>query len=141
MNEESRTVEKLLFTLQPPEPPRDLREKVLRGAREALAREAARDAWTRIWESRPLRVAWGLSVVVLVICNVGIGELRSPRRAAEGPAARSARDGNGEVALGRLPRLDENARPLIGAATYRLIEQSESDRGVLPTPKGKENAS
>ncbi|HQR66777.1 MAG TPA: hypothetical protein PLB02_05235, partial [Thermoanaerobaculia bacterium] len=39
-------------------PPPDLREKVLAVAREALAEEAGRDVWTRIWESRPLRVAW-----------------------------------------------------------------------------------
>jgi hypothetical protein len=141
MNDNSRSVEKLLAVLHPPEPPPGLQEKTLRGAREGLAREAGRDAWTRIWESRPLRVAWGLSVVVLVICNLGIGELRPARGVAGAPAARSARDGNGQIGLGRLPRLDENVRPLIGATTYRLIEQSEAGRGVPSDRKRKESAS
>jgi hypothetical protein len=134
--DERGVVERLVAGLALPEPPRGLQERVLGGARQALAREAGRDVWTRIWESRLLRVAWALSVVVLVICHVGIAELRSGRASAARQAAQSAREGNGELAaFGRLPRLDENARPLLGAGAYRLAEEPESER-IAPA-KGK----
>jgi hypothetical protein len=142
MNEEPGSVERLLAGLGPPEPPRGLQEKTLRGAREALAREAGRDLWTRIWESRALRVAWAVSAGMLVICHVGITELRSGRTTTAGQTTRAAREGNGEVAaIGRLPRLNEGARPLIGTETYRIVEEQEADRTLPATGKGKESAS
>ena len=99
MRDDADKVEELLAGLRPPEPPSGLEARVLRGAREALAREAGRDIWTRIWESRPLRVAWGISVSagILVICHVGITGLRSGRTPAAGQTTRAAREGNGEL--------------------------------------------
>jgi len=142
MNEDPRSVERLLAGLGPPEPPRGLHEKTLRGAREALAREAGRDLWTRIWESRPLRVAWAVSAAVLVVCHIGITELRSGRTPAVGQAARAAREANGEVAaIGRLPRLDAGARPLIGTEAYRVVEEQEGNHMLPRTRGGKESAS
>ncbi|OFV83234.1 MAG: hypothetical protein A2Y78_15545 [Acidobacteria bacterium RBG_13_68_16] len=142
MNEEPGSFEKLLAGLRPPEPPRGLQDKTLRGAGEALAREAGRDFWTRIWESRPLRVAWAVSAGVLVICHIGITELPSGRAPAARQTALSARDGDGELAaIGRLLRLDEGARPLIGTEAYRVVEEQETDRTLLGTGNGKESAS
>jgi hypothetical protein len=142
MNEESRSVEKLLATLQPPGPPAGLQERVLSGARDALTREAGRDAWTRIWESRPLRIAWVSAVVVLVVFNIGITELRSRRSSDGTQAARAERRANGELAaIGRLPRLDESARPLIGTETYRVVEKQEVDRALPAMGNRKESAS
>lgn len=142
MNDETGVVERLLAGLSPAEPPRGLQEQVLRGARQALAREAGRDVWTRLWESRPLRVAWAVSIVVLVACHVGLTELRSGRTPIAAQTARAARGGNGELAaFGGLPRLDEKARPLLGAAAYRLVDESEPDRIAPAKGKGKESAS
>ena len=115
---------------------------MLRRASEALAREAVRDVWTRLWESRPLRVAWASAVVVLVICHIGVTELRSRRASATKQTAQSAREGNGELAaIGHLPRLDERARPLLGMGAYRLAEEPESERIAPAKGKGKESAS
>jgi hypothetical protein len=140
MSEESGSVEKLLATLRPPEPAPALQESVLSGARAALTREAARDAWTRVWESRPLRIAWAVAVVVLVICHAGITELRSASARAGTQTARAVREGNGELAaIARLPRLDGNAQPLVGVEAYRLVEERQSIRP--PTAKGRESAS
>ena len=142
MKDELGVVERLLGGLAPPEPPRGLQERVLRGAKEALTREAGRDVWTRLWESRALRVAWASAVVVLVLCHIGITEMRSGRASAARQAAQSGRDGNGELAgIGRLPRLDENARPLVGAGAYRLAEELESEHIAPADGKGKESAS
>jgi hypothetical protein len=142
MKDKTGGVERLLGGLAPPEPPHGLQERVLRGARQALAREAGRDVWTRIWESRPLRIAWAVSAGVLVICHIGITEVRSTRTPTAGQTARAAREGNGELAaFGGLARLDEKARPLLGAAAYRLVEESEPDRIAPAKGKGKESAS
>ena len=140
MNEES--VEKLLAALQPPEPAPALQERVLSGARDALTREAGRDAWTRIWESRPLRITWAVAVVVLVICHAGITELRSVSARDGTQTAGAAREGNGELAaIARLPRLDGDARPLLGAEAYRLAEEPGSRRLAPAKGKGRDSAS
>ena len=142
MRDDKDKVEELLSGLRPPEPPRALEARVLRGAREALAREAGRDLWTRMWESRPLRLAWGISVSVLVICHIGITVVRPAPSPAGGQTARAAREGNGELAaIERLPRLDENAQPLLGMGAYRLAEQPESKPVAPATGAGKESAS
>jgi hypothetical protein len=50
------------------------------------------------------------------------------------------REGNGELAaIARLPRLDGNARPLVGVEAYPLVEEGQSIRP--PSAKGKESAS
>jgi len=142
MNEEPGSVERLLAGLGPPELPAGLQERVLSGARGVLAREAARDVWTRLWESRALRVAWAVSAGILVICHVGITELRSVSAKAGTQTARAARQANTELAaIARLPRLDRNARPLLGASAYRLAEELEGERVAPVNSKGKENAS
>lgn len=141
MKDESGIVEKLLAGLQPPKLPSGLQGKVLSGAKDALSREAARDVWSRIWESRPLRITWASAVVVLVVCNIGINGVRSSWKgpAAPNPTRSLAEASGGPLALAHLPRLDERVRPLIGAETYRLVEEGESIRP--PRPKGKEKTS
>ncbi len=142
MNERPDRLNELLGQLAPPDPPHDLEAQVLAGAKEALAREAGRDVWTRIWESRPIRLAWAATVLALVICNVGVSVLLSSPRPSSPQAATTGRDGRGELsAVGRLPRLDENARPLIGTQAYRVLEHGETDRTPPPRGKGKESAS
>jgi len=94
--------------LDVPGPPAALRESVLGKAREALAREPVPDSWTRIWESRPARLAWATCVVGLVVANLAV----APRQPGSGNASRVAREDRSvvmqdEVAeLARLPRLD-----------------------------------
>jgi hypothetical protein len=142
MKDEHGVVERLVAGLAPPEPPRGLQERALRGARQALAREAGRNVWTRIWESRPLRIVWAVAVVVLVICHAGITELRSVSARVGTQTARAAREGNGELAaIARLPRLDGNARPFLGMEAYQLAEEPGPRRFAPGKGKGKESAS
>lgn len=94
--------------LSVPGPPEALREAILGKAREALAREPVPDAWTRIWESRPARLAWATCVAGLVVANLIV----APRPAGSGETSLVVRDqgraaAEDEVArLARLPRLD-----------------------------------
>jgi hypothetical protein len=70
--------------LQPPEPPRELRGRVLDGARTAYLSESRPDLWSRIWSSRGLRLAWAATVVGLLAANVALS-LRSPRTTSRTP--------------------------------------------------------
>lgn len=115
--------------LTPPGPPAELREMALALAREAFARESTRDVWTRIWESRPLRLAWAAAAALLVMANVGISVSRPPGGAVVSrTGARAGSEAEREAArelaaLVALPPIDETVQPLAGrvsadASTY-----------------------
>jgi hypothetical protein len=55
-----------------PHPSPELRDGALAAAREALARQPSPDLWSRLWFSRPLRIAWGLSVVACIVGHVAM---------------------------------------------------------------------
>ncbi len=99
--------------LLPPAPPAALRERVLQKAREALAREGARDVWTRIWENRFLRVTWAAATLLLVFAHLVI-TVRPPAHGgrASAPVAAPAPDSAAELAaVAGLSRLDEDLLP------------------------------
>lgn len=64
------TLQRLLQGRTPPAPDETLRERVLMRARLALEAPAPPDRWRRLWESRPLRVAWATAVLLLVAAHV-----------------------------------------------------------------------
>ncbi len=110
---DKETLARLLGGLVPPEPPGELHGDVMRAATAALAREAPRDLWTRLWESRPLRLAWAAGVLLLLLANALV-----PRAASfsgmRGPAPAAAADELDSIA--RLPRIDLDTLPSIGSA-------------------------
>jgi hypothetical protein len=108
MNDDRETLARLLGGLVPPEPPRELQGRVVRKATEALGREAHRDIWTRLWESRPLRLAWAGTVLLFLIGN-GVLPARGRTRSVQAvtpraPAVSSPGDELNSIA--RLPRID-----------------------------------
>ncbi len=107
MNVERDPVTRLLAAIEEPEPPRGLRELALAGAAAAGARKAAVDAWRRLWESRPLRLAWAVAVALLVAANFTI-RTGSRARPPAVPAAAAAQERAGlkELqAIVELPRI------------------------------------
>jgi hypothetical protein len=103
--------------LAPPGLPPELRERVLAVAREALAGPGEPDVWTRIWESRPLRIVWAVAASLLVIANIGISGKRPSGVAVSRHDARVERDMTRELSsLVALPPIDETVRPLVGRA-------------------------
>lgn len=105
-----------LAGLSPPSAPPELKARVLAATRSALREPPPPvDLLNRIWESRPLRLAWAASVLLLLA-----GHALVPRSPAAPPVtpppaavARSAGGAEAELAaIGRLPRLDLDARPL-----------------------------
>lgn len=104
--------------LASPGPPAELRERVLARAREALAQEAVPDVWTRIWESRPLRIAWAAAASLLVVANFAVSARRPPAgMAASRTGAEAEKAAARELAnLLALPPIDEAVQPLVGRA-------------------------
>lgn len=97
--------------LRPPDPPAELRGQVVAAAAAALASGAGADIWTRLWTSRPLRLAWGATVVALVLAHVVVTpRSRLTARHNQVPAAVSAPHFDGELAeIARLPQIDPSA--------------------------------
>ena len=106
--------------LRPPAPPPELRRKVLRTAAEALAAEPTRDIWTRVWESRPLRLAWAASVLILLAGHLLVSAHAPWRGAARShPSAETSREAGRELAtVVTLPPIDETAEPLAGTGSH-----------------------
>ncbi|MCG6963441.1 MAG: hypothetical protein LJE95_09260 [Acidobacteria bacterium] len=116
-------VDRLLAGLVPPPPPSGTRELALAAARAAGIREVeAEDRWSRLWRSRPARLAWATTVAALLLAHAVL----TVERAAQGglspsPAPVASRSGNdAELAaiaelpplrLGLLPAIDPFGRP------------------------------
>ena len=63
-----------------PEPPAELREATLAAATSRWSHTAPPDGWRRIWESKPLRLVWTATVVVLVAWNAALPRKVAPSR-------------------------------------------------------------
>jgi hypothetical protein len=116
-------VDRLLAGLVPASPPPGTRERALAAARAAEADVAeVDDLWTRLWRSRPARLAWATTVAALLLAHAVL----TVERAAQGNRSPSAvpvasRSENGaELAaiaelpplrLGLIPAIDPFGRP------------------------------
>jgi hypothetical protein len=141
MNETPKSNEPLFSEMRVPEPPEELRRKVLQRAERAMANGVGADPWLRIWESRWTRLAWAASVLVLALCHIVLPG-SDARPTSETPGL--AQDANGErdelAAIVSLPRLSLDAQPV--AASLRTLRDSESDPSAdAPAAAPEENAS
>jgi hypothetical protein len=79
-------VRRLLDRVELPPPPADLEARSLAAARTAMARTPVRpDLWTRLWDSRPARLAWAAAVAGLVLGHVVLSLPDRPVAARLGP--------------------------------------------------------
>lgn len=126
-----------------PDPPSELRGKVMAAAVKAMQEERKPDRWTEVWESRPLRVAWAASVSTLILANLFLppGRPGLSERGAGSMAELAENDENGLAEIANLPRLRLDALPL-GAMLRDSSRDSETpaDKGRT-VPEEKENAS
>jgi hypothetical protein len=77
--------ENLLEGLRPPAPTRELRDRTLRAAREAMSERTDAGLWDRIWESRALRTAWLSVTFALLAAHAAVSLFSDP------PVERSVR--------------------------------------------------
>lgn len=96
-----------------PGPPATLRERALDAAASAMAGHTRKDAWARLWESGPARLAWAACIVALIAAHVAL----TPRSAVPPRIVQiddEIRD------LTSLPRLDAEAV----ARVYRIGQET-----------------
>lgn len=107
MSDDHEEMARLLAAIEEPEPPRALRGRALARASAAGARKPAVDAWRRLWESRPLRLAWAVAVALLLAANVIIrtGSPSHPRMAAPIAASKEHQNSRELQAIVELPRI------------------------------------
>jgi len=111
-----REVERLLGGLAPANPPPGTRERALAAARAARTAPAQPDdLWTRVWRSRPARLAWAAAVAALIVANLVVSVERSPKGgASRAPALASLDSGEPElIAIAELPPLRLDLTPAI----------------------------
>lgn len=127
-----RDMDRLLAGLVPTPPPPETRERALAAAREVGALETEpEDAWSRLWQSRPARLAWGAAVAVLLLAHAVLS-LRGPA-AAGAPAspahlavhAEAARE---LAAIAELPPLRLGLLPIINPSGRRAGADSHRPR-------------
>jgi anti-sigma-K factor RskA len=112
MSKEAPFIDSLLGDLDTPEPPSALKSMVLQATAEALNRPPAPDIWTRIWDSRPLRLAWAATVSALIAGHLAVTAVQQQ---PEPPAmtVSNLTEVDQELAeISDLPRLRLAVRPL-----------------------------
>ncbi len=130
MRNDREPLERLLGGLLPPEPPPGLHGEVMRRASAALAREARPDAWTRLWDSRPLRLAWASAVLLLVAANALVPAMpRTPSVQAGAPRLHEEAPLGDELgAIANLPRIDLGTLPSVGSTMPPAVRAPQPAR-------------
>ena len=114
-------VERLLDGLEPPTPPPELERRVVMRAAAALAEPVETDPWRRVWQSRPLRLAWATAVLALVVGHLAVTiKGNTPRPASSWAEARAEQ----WRAVGELPRISPRAitwEPVAGGSGHTRV--------------------
>lgn len=111
------TLDGLLRGTAPPQPPAELRARVLDAAREAALRHRPPDLWSSLWSNRGLRAAWVGGVALLLAAHAALS-VGSPGSRRAGSSGLQARHSN-VAAVGELAdavRISADARPNVGRA-------------------------
>jgi hypothetical protein len=139
MSNEDRRIDSLLRGLAPPAAPSGLRDQVLPPALAALQQDPPPDLWSRLWSSRPLRLAWAGSFTALVLCHLGLTVPRvAPADRQPLPRAMTAGTIHLEEELAeltRLPRLRTDARSL-GSLLPASAGEKRNSMETRPTGNG-----
>lgn len=131
-----REVDRLLAGLEPASPPPGTRDRALAAARAARAHGTKPgDLWTRLWRSRPARLAWAAAVAALLLAHVVVTVERSPQRGpSHTPAALASLDESKTelVAIAELPPLRLDVTP---AADIFQGLPAAGDKPSQPSPR------
>jgi len=131
---------RLLGNLRLSAPPPELRKKTLDAATEALFTPSTPNLWIRIFESRPLRLAWATTVVGLLLAHALLSIPPRPFTPFQPgiPLHRASRMADEEIqAIADLPRLDLEVRSLAAIVSAEPASSSTDDP---PTRNHRENA-
>jgi hypothetical protein len=94
----------MLAGLQAPATPRELKQRVLDAAFEALETTGTPTVWDVLWENRLLRASWAVAIVGLILAHVAISlPATPPRSAATLPPRDQLEDLRGVLDLPSMP--------------------------------------
>jgi hypothetical protein len=123
--DDDHTADRLFEGMGPPQPPPDLRERVMREAQRHSAVVPLPDAWTRIWENPWLRLAWAATVLLLLAGNLVV-----VARQPEPPSMVAEAFVDEEIADFLRPvRIADTVTPIIGRSGGGRHELIEIDQG------------
>ena len=128
MNNDVERDEKDLFAgLEPPQPPAELRGRALEAAHGRMAAADHSDLWSRIWNSRGVRLAWAAAVVLLLAGHVLVSSGLDPAVATGPPVLAGGAPDERFLEILRPVEINADAHPTIGlfvdAADLNQIEQ------------------
>jgi hypothetical protein len=114
-DEKDPFVERLVGGLGPPQPPPELRSRVLAAARGQAPAEPEAEVWSKLWNHRGLRLAWAATVFVLlaghVLIMLGNGASLGP---VEPTLVAENRVDEQFVDMLRPSRISDNVQPIVG---------------------------
>ena len=114
-DERDAVVERLMNGFEPPQPPPDLRSKVLAAAHARMAAESTPDIWSRVWHHRGIRLAWAAAVVLLVAGHaLFVPGTRNEFKSIDPALAAEHRVDEYLVEMLRPTRISDNAQPIVG---------------------------
>lgn len=115
-----------LLGLETPPPPEDLRGRALAAAVAALGREPKADLWSRMWYSRPLRLAWTVIVLAAVAGHAWLYVAGGSAPSAGAPVADALGVGDPELQeIVDLPQIDRERLADAGI----MVERYDIDNG------------
>ena len=119
----------LLEGLRVPRAPAELERRVLDAASAASDRSTMRPTiWDRLWESRPLRVAWGLATLGLLLAHAGLSLAPDASRPGNNARAADRRQAREIRELLALPRVEISPR----AEARFLVTKPRSETTAAP---------
>jgi hypothetical protein len=122
----------LLGGVGPPLPPSELRARVLAAAEIAFAHEAT-GRWTRIWQSRPLRLSWAAAMAFLALAHLALS-LKLARREEPPVSASIRRPGESELDRATsVPRIDPSHDAWTALGDEDQIEPTDRFRRATPS--------
>ena len=124
--EEQLDLELLLPGLEPPPPPAGLRARAVAAARDSMTAAPAPDRWSRIWNSRALRLAWAGAVALLVAGHVLVGRDPGSGFTPNPPVMAETQRDEQFIEILRQVQINADAHPsiglFVGAADLHQIE-------------------
>ena len=114
-NERDPAIDRLVRGLEPPQPPTDLRTKVLAAARRSMVDQPTRDIWSAVWNSRGVRAAWAAAVMLLLAGHAMVAPGKGDAFRSVEPALIAENSVDNYLAeMFRPARISDNALPIVG---------------------------
>ena len=126
-------VDRLIEGLEPPRVPTDLRTRVLAAARDHMETKSP-DPWSRIWSHRGVRLAWAVTVVLLLAGHAIVAPPKGAVFTRVNPALVAETGVDEQFAdILRPVRISANVQPIVGLVSAAGGSLTELENGGNPS--------